>query len=182
MEWIDVLGNNRRFELKDGNQVLAILQLVDGVYVGKDNITKLDFTVRDMAYKNAPNKLNKRELFYRAEERLSENWLTKAKSLSKAIAGIELNKEVIVIDYALGQIVDVVELDKEKNRYVIFKARFKGVCQEGYHLLNMFESIGEDEDYDDMFMVPKDSDKIFIKHDAAVRECVRLNESLREGR
>ena len=178
MEWIDVYEDKRRFELKEGNQVLAILQFVDGVYVGKDNITKLDFTVRDIAYKNAPNKLNKRELFYRAEKRLSENWITKAESLSKAIAGIEWKKEVIVTDYALRQIVDVVELDKEKNRYEIFKARFKGVFLEGYKLLNMFESISDG----DIFMEPKDSDKIFVRHDAAVRECVSLNESLRKGK
>lgn len=180
MDWIDVYGDKRRFELKEDNQVLTILEFVDDVYVGRDCLTKLDFIIRVGSYlKYHLNEVDVEELARRADRELSKNWVSKAESLSKAISGLEMGREVIVTDYAIGQAVHIVEYSREKEGYVIFQARFKGVCQEDYRLLNMFETIGGEQD---VFMEPKDSDKIFVRHDAAVRECVSLNEGLRKGK
>lgn len=179
MEWIDVYGDKRRFELKEGKQVLAILQYVDGVYICKDSLTKSDLFLNARTHIFNSTELSPSELKECTESKLLENWITRAESLSKAIAGLKMGREVIVTDYAIGQAVHIVEYSREKEGYVIFQARFKGVCQEDYRLLNMFETIGGEQD---VFMEPKDSDKIFVRHDAAVRECVSLNESLRKGK
>lgn len=179
MEWIDIYEDKRRFELREGKQGFAILELVSGVYVCRDSLTKNDFFFDMWSYKYNSTEMDTSELFKRAEAKLLENWISKAESLSKAIAGLKMGREVIVTDYAIGQAVHIVEYSREKEGYVIFQARFKGVCQEDYRLLNMFETIGGEQD---VFMEPKDSDKIFVRHDAAVRECVSLNESLRKGK
>lgn len=178
MDWIDVYGDKRRFELKEGNQVFVILQLVDNVYVCKDCITKLDFFLKARTYMFDSNELSPLELIKQTEIKLLENWVFKAESLSKAVEGLRMGRSVIVTDYAIGQVVYVVEFARDIGEYVVFQAKFKGVCHEGYELQNMFESLSDR----DIFMEPKDSDKIFVRHDAAVKECDRLNESLREKR
>lgn len=180
MEWIDIYGDKRRFELKEGNQVFAILQFVNGAYIGRDCLTKLDFTFSYTVHKYNLKYVDSAEILERANRRLLENWTTKAESISKAIAGMNMGREVMLTDYALGQVVHIVELDQGENKYIIIQAKFKGICIEDGVILNMFESFGDCDV--DVFMAQKDSDKIFVKHDAAVRECVSLNESLRKGK
>lgn len=176
MKWIDIYGDKSRFELKEGKQVFAILQFVDGAYIGRDCLTKLDFTFSYTVHKYNLKYVKEDEILERANKKLAENWITKAESMSKAVAGMNMGKEVMVTDYALGQVVHIVELDQAENKYIIIQAKFKGICIEDGVILNMYESVG---DYD-VFMAPKDADKIFVKHDAAVRVCVKLNEELRK--
>lgn len=177
MEWIDVYKDKTRFELKEEGQVIAILQFADGVYVVKDCISKEDFALSNYRCKYAPNELDKEELFMRVEGRLLENWMYKTETIQKVISRMDVNKEIIISDYTFGQIVNVIEFDLAENKYVIFKARFKGIYKEDFYILNVFESYGGERD---VFMLPRDIDKVYVQHDAAVRECVRLNESLRE--
>lgn len=153
-----------RYEFKEGNNVIAIVQEINGDYYLKEQITNKSILIKKKEIRNIEG------VFKIAEKLILDICKSEMNSMGKVLCSIESKKDLeknhtIKLKYGLGEILYYVS--RQSSGYEIEAVLFVGVKLEDGEILLMFESI----DNKDVICLEEDNVDIYREYKDAEYEC-----------